>query len=96
MADSQGATSSAAVTITVQGAADAPAAALSGNATLAEGSAFSASGSFNDVDVGDTWTATVDYGDGSGLKPLALSVEDVCTGACLHRQRQLYGNCGRP
>ena len=37
-----------------------------------EGSAYSDSGSFLDPGT-DTWTATVDYGDGSGTHPLALS-----------------------
>ncbi len=33
---------------------------------------YTASGSFTDPGA-DTWTATVDYGDGSGVQPLALS-----------------------
>ncbi len=40
--------------------------------TINEGSAFSSSGSFTDPGT-DTWTATVDYGDGSGVQSLALS-----------------------
>jgi PKD repeat protein len=40
--------------------------------SLDEGSTFSATGSFSDVEA-DTWTARVDYGDGSGWQPLALS-----------------------
>lgn len=36
-----------------------------------EGSAFSQTGAFSDPGA-DTWTATVDYGDGSGVQPLAL------------------------
>jgi PKD repeat protein len=41
-------------------------------ATLLEGDAYSAAGSF--VDFGaDVWVATVDYGDGSGVQPLTLS-----------------------
>ena len=42
-----------------------------GDATVNEGSSFSRSGSFVDPDA-DTWTGTVDYGDGSGVQPLAL------------------------
>ncbi len=38
----------------------------------AEGSAFSRSGSFSDPGA-DTWTATVNYGDGSGVQPLTLA-----------------------
>lgn len=41
------------------------------NATIDEGSAFTRSGSFDDLDA-DEWTATVDYGDGSGTQELAL------------------------
>jgi hypothetical protein len=42
------------------------------NATFPQGSEFLGSGSFADPNP-DTWTATVDYGDGSGVQPLALS-----------------------
>jgi hypothetical protein len=42
------------------------------DATANEGAAFSQSGSFADPGA-DTWTATVDYGDGSGVQALALS-----------------------
>ena len=42
------------------------------DATVDEGSPFSGSGSFSDPG-SDTWTATVDYGDGSGPQPLALN-----------------------
>ncbi|HEX8242866.1 MAG TPA: PKD domain-containing protein, partial [Longimicrobium sp.] len=41
-------------------------------ATLLPGETYAASGSFGDPGP-DTWTATVDYGDGSGAHPLALS-----------------------
>jgi len=41
------------------------------DATINEGSTFSSTGSFTDPDA-DTWTATVDYGDGSGEQPLGL------------------------
>jgi polyhydroxyalkanoate synthesis regulator phasin len=46
-------------------------AAISG-ATLLPGETFSASGSFADPGA-DTWTATVDYGDGGGAGALALT-----------------------
>ena len=42
------------------------------NATIAEGSAYTASGSFTDTGASN-WTATVDYGDGSGVQSLPLS-----------------------
>ena len=40
--------------------------------TLRLGAALAAAGSFDDPGH-DTWTATVDYGDGGGPRPLALS-----------------------
>ncbi|UCD08626.1 MAG: hypothetical protein JSU79_09735 [Dehalococcoidales bacterium] len=42
------------------------------DATIDEGDTFSSSGSFTDLDT-DTWTATVDYGDGSGAQLLTLN-----------------------
>ncbi len=39
---------------------------------VAEGSPFAAAGSFTDAD-STSWTATVDYGDSSGVQPLALN-----------------------
>jgi len=44
--------------------------------TVTEASAFTRSGSFTDGDAGDSWTATVDYGDGSGKQPLTLDGQD--------------------
>ena len=44
------------------------------DATVNEGSEFSGSGSFTDPEA-DSWTATVDYGDGSGVQTLALNVD---------------------
>jgi hypothetical protein len=43
-------------------------------ATLNEGDTFTGSGSFTDPG-NDTWTATVDYGDGTGVQPLALNAD---------------------
>lgn len=40
--------------------------------TINEGSIFASSGTFTDPGA-DTWVATVDYGDGSGIKPLTLN-----------------------
>jgi putative cell wall-binding protein len=50
----------------------APVVSAGSDATVTIGSAFSRSGSFTDPD-DDSWTATVDYGDGSGLVPLTLN-----------------------
>ncbi len=49
----------------------APTVSAGDDATVSEGAAFSGAGSFTDPDT-DTWTATVDYGDGSGSQVLAL------------------------
>jgi hypothetical protein len=40
------------------------------DATVNEGSAFSGSASFTDIDQTDTWMVTVDYGDGTGAQPV--------------------------
>lgn len=50
----------------------APAIGTFDGATLLPGEAYAASGSFHDPGA-DAWTATVDYGDGSGTSALALS-----------------------
>jgi len=42
------------------------------SATIVKGSTFTTSGSFADTNR-DTWTATVDYGDGSGVQHLVLT-----------------------
>jgi PKD repeat protein len=49
----------------------APAVTTGNNATTSEGTGFSRTGSFTDPS-STSWTATVDYGDGSGTHPLAL------------------------
>ena len=52
----------------------APAVGAGADATVDEGSLFSGSGSFTDPGV-DAWTATVDYGDGSGVQTLTLEAD---------------------
>jgi PKD repeat protein len=42
------------------------------DATLLQGETYTAAGSFTDADP-DSWTATVDYGNGAGVQPLALT-----------------------
>jgi hypothetical protein len=44
------------------------------DASIAEGVMLTQLGSFTDPDA-DIWTATVDYGDGSGVQPLALNTD---------------------
>ena len=46
-------------------------ATFAGATNLLPGETYTATGSFTDPG-SDPWTATVDYGDGSGVKPLAL------------------------
>jgi VCBS repeat-containing protein len=61
-------------TLTVIPVNDPPVVNAGADATIDEGSLFAGSGSFSDPDSADSWTATVDYGDGSGPKPLALNL----------------------
>jgi len=60
----------------------APVVSAGANATIDEGSTFTGTGSFTDPRA-DTWTATVDYGDGSGVQPLTLNADK--TFALSHR-----------
>lgn len=43
--------------------------------TINEGTSFSDTGSFSDAPTDGPWTATVDYGDGTGAQPLALGAD---------------------
>nr|WP_236994331.1 IgGFc-binding protein [Methylomicrobium sp. RS1] len=65
-----GGSSQAVATVTVNNVA--PTVNAGADATLNRGSAFNQSGSFSDPGT-DTWSATVDYGDGSGVQPLPLN-----------------------
>ena len=51
----------------------APSVSAGPDATINEGGIFTSSGSFADPGTDDTWTATVDYGDGSGVQALVLN-----------------------
>jgi hypothetical protein len=68
--DPSGASTSATVSVEVQNLA--PAVNAGPDVAIGEGSTFTSSGSFADPGT-ETWTATVDYGDGSGVQPLALN-----------------------
>ena len=46
--------------------------------TINQGDTLGSAGSFLDPSA-DTWTATVDYGDGSGVQPLALNADQTFT-----------------
>jgi len=50
----------------------APAIKKIADASLIVGQKYSSTGSFTDPDAGDSWTATVNYGDGSGKHTLTL------------------------
>jgi len=63
-------TDRASTTVTVRNVA--PTVHAGADAIVNEGSAFSQAGAFTDPGA-DTWSATVDYGDGSGLQPLSLN-----------------------
>jgi endonuclease G len=68
--DPYGAADTAATTVTVMNAA--PSVAAFAGGSLLQGETYAATGSFSDAGA-DSWTATVDYGDGSGAQPLALN-----------------------
>jgi len=68
--DSDGASSTVDFQLTVNNVAP-DVAALAGD-TIDEGDTYTESGSFTDPGA-DTWTATVDYGDGSGVQALTLA-----------------------
>jgi DNA/RNA endonuclease G (NUC1) len=68
--DPYGAADSATTTVTVMNVA--PTVAAFAHGALLQGEVYATTGSFGDPGA-DEWTATVDYGDGSGAQPLALS-----------------------
>ena len=68
--DSHGGVGTDTVLVTVANVA--PAVAAGPDAVVNEGSTFTGAGTFTDPGV-QTWTATVDYGDGSGVVPLTLT-----------------------
>lgn len=68
--DVRGLVDSAATTVTVGNVA--PAIGAFSGATLLPGESYAAGGAFTDPGA-DTWTATVDYGDGTGTASLGLS-----------------------
>jgi hypothetical protein len=53
----------------------APAVTLGPSVTINQGDTLQSAGSFTDPGLRDSWTATVDYGDGSGAQPLALNAD---------------------
>src|SRR5439155_13639447 len=67
--DDDGGSGQATFQVTVNNVA--PSVDAGADATIDEGGSISRSGSFTDPGT-DTWTATVNYGDGSGTNPLTL------------------------
>jgi PKD repeat protein len=55
-----------------------PAIGAFSGATILQGETFGAASAFTDADP-DTWTATVDYGDGSGISAVALTAAKAFT-----------------
>ena len=70
IADANGFTAIAQTTLDVLNVP--PAVAAGADATLQPGATLTRAGTFSDPGA-DTWTATVDYGDGTGPEPLALT-----------------------
>jgi hypothetical protein len=64
-----------------------PQLSLPSSTTINEGSTYTANGSFSDPGA-TSWTATVDYGDGSGSQPLALNPDQT------FNLSHLYGDTG--
>ncbi|NLS94972.1 MAG: cadherin-like domain-containing protein, partial [Planctomycetaceae bacterium] len=62
-------------TASVEVANVAPTVTAGGDVSIVEGDNISRQGSFTDLCLNDTWTATVDYGEGSGPESLTLTAE---------------------
>jgi hypothetical protein len=69
--DGRGGTASTQFALSVKNVA--PAVTAGSDKTIAVGDTFTGSGSFTDPGADAAWTATVDYGDGSGSAALALN-----------------------
>lgn len=70
--DSGSHSDSFAATVAIANVNGTPTFEVGADASLNEGEVFARSGSFADPD-NNTWTATVDYGDGLGVQPLVLT-----------------------
>ena len=74
VSDDDGGVGTGSLTVTVVNTA--PLVTAGPDATLDEGGALASSGAFTDAGT-DTWTATVDYGDGAGPQPLVLNSDQT-------------------
>jgi PKD repeat protein len=72
VSDGHGGTATDALVVTVTNVD--PSVSLPASGSASEASALTAAGSFTDPGA-DTWTATVNYGDGTGDQPLALNLD---------------------
>ena len=68
----------------------APTISLPADATFALGKAWSLDSSFRDPGTDETWTAAVDYGDGSGSQPLSLAVDKSFVLGHIYAQNSLH------
>jgi hypothetical protein len=84
--DIQGNTGTQTVSLSV---VDVPINVNAGSTTVVvQGSTFTGSGSFTDVPADGPWSATVNYGDGTGSQPLALNANQT------FNLSHLYANAG--
>ncbi|MCH7987878.1 MAG: cadherin-like domain-containing protein [Planctomycetes bacterium] len=67
----------------------APSVNAGADTTIDEGSTFNGVGSFTDPGA-DTWTATVDYGDGSGIQDLTLNTDKTFNLSHLYADNGIY------
>lgn len=66
-----------------------PVVSAGGNQTI-KGLTLSRGGSFADSDAGDSWTATVNYGDGTSSQPLTLNSDKTFTLSHAYAQDGVY------
>lgn len=75
--DASGRTATATTTATIQNRL--PAVSAFAGATILAGETYTSAGSFTDADA-DEWSASVNYGDGSGAQPLPLAGQTFALG----------------
>src|SRR5262249_41757381 len=90
VSDGQATSNVATASLSIAPVNDAPVVSLGGDQTLNEGATFSANGSFLDPDTGDSWTGTVDYGDGTGSQPLTLAANKTFILSHVWRDNGVY------